>query len=136
MNTNLAQLACFLLVMAVLLLAPLDRTEAAEELNAPRIYVVTPASDAAMTPPVQVTLRFETQDGSDIDLATFQVLYQFGIFKKDVTKKVLQFATLTPTGLTGSTPPELPPGEHTLVFRIRDTQHRMGERTLSLRISR
>lgn len=123
-----------LLLMAGLLPA-IDRAEATQ-LDAPRIYLVAPASDAPLTPPVNVTLRFEASRGADIDLASLQVLYQLGIFKKDITGQILQFVTLTPTGLTGSTPPELPPGVHTLVVRIHDTQHRVGELTLTLRIGK
>ncbi len=53
-----------------------------------------------------------------------------------VVIKILRFVTLTSTGLTGSTPPDLPPGLHTLIIRIRDTQHRLGEQILSLRVDR
>jgi hypothetical protein len=130
---NLGKPTAFMLVMAALLVIPIDRTQATE-LEVPRIYLVAPAADAPVTSPIHVALRFEAPSGSDIDLASFQVLYQFGIFKKDITKQILQFVTLTPAGLTGSTPPELPPGVHTLVVRIRDTQHRSGELMLSLRI--
>jgi hypothetical protein len=134
-QANLGKLTVFLLVLAGLLLAPIGRTTEAAELPAPRMYVVTPASDAPVNSPVQVALRFEAPNGSDIDLRSFQVLYQFGIFEKDITKQVLQYVTLTPTGLTGSTPPELPPGVHTLVIRIRDTEHRLAELKLRLNIS-
>ena len=133
-HTNPGALIVFLLVMGGLLLPQLARTEAAQ-LDAPKISVVTPASDAPVTSPVHVALRFEARNGSDIDLGSFQVLYQFGIFKKDITKRVLQYVTLTPTGLTGSTPPELRPGVHVLVIRIRDTQNRSGELMLRLRIA-
>jgi hypothetical protein len=134
-RANLGKLTVFLLVVAGLLLAPIGRTTEAAELGAPRMYVVTPASDAPVNSPVQVALRFEAPSGSDIDLGSFQVLYQFGIFEKDITKQILPYVTLTPTGLTGSTPPELPPGVHTLVIRIRDTEHRLGELKLRLHIS-
>ena len=132
-KTNIGKLTGFLIVMAASLLAPTDRAEAAV-LSAPRIYVDAPASDAPVNPSVQVSLHFEAPDGSEIDLASFQVLYQFGIFKKDITKEILRFVTLTSTGLTGFIPPGLPPGVHTLIIRFRDTQHRLGEQTLSLRI--
>jgi len=135
MKTNISKLTGFLLVMAALLVAPTDRAKAAE-LSEPMIYVDAPVSDALVNSPVQVTLHFEASNGSEIDVASFQVLYQFGIFKKDITKQILRFVTLTSTGLTGSTPPDLPPGLHTLIIRIRDTQHRLGEQILSLRVDR
>jgi len=132
---NLGRPTAFVLVMAALFVAPFDRTQATE-LHVPRIYLVAPAADAPVTSSTHVALRFEAPSGSDIDVGSFQVLYQFGFFKKDITKQILQFATLTPAGVTGSTPPELPPGVHTLLIRIRDTQHRSGELMLSLRIGR
>ena len=135
MKTNISKLTGFLLVMAALLAAPTDRAKAAE-LSAPMIYVDAPVADAPVNSPVQVTLHFEAPNGSEIDVASFQVLYRFGIFKKDITKQILRFVTLTSTGLTGSTPPDLPPGLHTLIIRIRDTQHRLGEQILSLRVDR
>jgi hypothetical protein len=134
-KTNISKLTGFLLVMAALLVASTDRAKAAE-LSAPMIYVDAPVSNAPVNPPVQVALHFEAPNGSQIDVASFQVLYQFGIFKKDITKQILRFVTLTSAGLTGSTPPDLPPGVHTLIIRIRDTQHRLGEQILSLRVGR
>lgn len=132
-NTNPGRLTGLLLVMAASFLAPTQRAEAVE-LSGPRIYVDAPVSDARVNAPVQVALHFEAPNGSQIDVGSFQVLYQFGIFKKDITKQILQFVTLTSTGLTGSTPSDLPPGMHTLIIRIRDTQHRLGEQILHLRI--
>ena len=135
MKTKIVELTGFLLVRAALLLV-LTHSAEAVEFDAPRIYVETSASDARVNSPVQVLVHFEAATGSEIDVASFQVLYQFGIFKKDITKQILRFVTLTSTGLTGSAPPELPPGVHTLIIRIRDTQHRLGEQMLSFRIGR
>jgi hypothetical protein len=134
-RTTIGKLTGFLLIVAALLAAGIDGAEAAQ-LDAPRIYLVAPSSDAAVDSPANVTLRFEASRGSDIDLASFQVLYRSGLFTKDITEQILKFVSLTPRGLTGSTPPRLRPGVHILVIRIRDTRHRLGELTLSLRIAR
>ena len=134
-RSKVGNLIRVLLAVAALLVGAGDLAQATQ-LDAPRIYVVAPTADAGLNSPVTVTLRFEASRGANIEPASLQVLYQRGMFKKDITDRILRFFTLTPIGITGSTPPDLPPGMHTLVIRIRDTQHRVGELTLRLRIGR
>jgi hypothetical protein len=122
------------IVIAMLMLCGMQRLCAAADLDAPRIVIDAPASGAQLRAPF--VLHFEAAAGSQIDLSTFQVLYRFGLFTKDITDQIRPFVTLTPTGLTGSPPEDLQPGTHTLIIRIRDTKQREAEQTVSLRIGK
>jgi hypothetical protein len=102
------------------------------ELEAPRI-VIESRSEAAepATSPAHIEIRFEPADGSQIDISSFRVLYQFGVFRKDITARILPYVTLTTSGLTGVVPANLPPGTHTLIIRIRDNQRRTSEQEVN-----
>jgi hypothetical protein len=97
------------------------------EPEAPRIVIENQSGAAE---PAHIEIRFEPADGTQIDLSSFQVLYQFGVFRKDITTRILPYVTLTASGVTGVVPENLPPGTHTLIIRIRDSQQRTSEQEM------
>jgi hypothetical protein len=133
--SSMSRLSCQI-VMAMLVLCDMCTISAAADLDAPRIVIEAPASGAELRAPVRFAVHFEAAVGSQIDVSTFQVLYRCGIFTKDITNRVLPFVTLTATGLAGFSPPDLQPGTHTLIIRIRDTRQREGEQIFSLRVGK
>jgi hypothetical protein len=110
-------------------------TAAGAELEAPQIVIENQSGAAEpATGPAHIEIRFEPASGTQIDISSFQVLYQFGIFKKDITARVLPYVTLTASGVTGVVPANLPPGTHTLIIRIRDSQRRTSEQELKFHV--
>ncbi|HMK87344.1 MAG TPA: hypothetical protein VK437_15385 [Steroidobacteraceae bacterium] len=104
--------------------------------DSPRIVVEGQGNVVAVDhAPARIAVHFEPAQGATIDLSSFQVLYQLGIFRKDITARVLQYVTLTPAGLTGFAPADLPEGTHTLIIRIRDSQRRMAEQALTFSVT-
>lgn len=105
------------------------------ELTAPRIVVENQSSAVEpTTAPAHIGIRFEPADGARIDISSFQVLYQFGVFRKDITARILPYVTLTASGLTGVLPAQLPSGTHTLIVRIRDSQGRTSEQEVKFHV--
>ena len=134
MNTSLRSLTIAVLVLAPAL-APLASKALAAELAAPQIVVENQSADAEpAAAPTRIDIRFEPADGTQIDISSFQVLYQFGVFKKDITARVMPYVTLTASGVTGVLPANLPPGTHTLIIRIRDSQRRTSEQEVKFHI--
>jgi hypothetical protein len=134
MNTNFRSSVTAVLVLVSAFAIFTSRTLAAE-LVAPRI-VIENQSDAAesATAPAHIGIRFEPAAGTQIDISSFQVLYQYGVFRKDITARILPYVTLTPSGLTGVVPPNLTPGTHTLIVRIRDSQGRTSEQEVKFHV--
>jgi hypothetical protein len=127
MNTKLRSTVTAVLVLASVFASAASKTFGAE-LEAPRIVVENQGGAAEpATAPAHIQIRFEPADGTQIDISSFQVLYQLGVFRKDITARILPFVTLTASGLTGVMPANLPPGTHTLIIRIRDSQRRTSE---------
>jgi hypothetical protein len=122
MNTN----SPFAALVLALALAPISPTALGAQPDAPQI-VIENQSDAAAAPPTHIEIRFEPADGTQIDLTSFQVLYEFGVFRKDITARVLPYVTLSASGVTGVLPANLPAGTHTLIIRIRDSQRHTSE---------
>ena len=127
MNTNLRSSVIVVLVLASALATASSKALGAE-LEAPQIVIENQSGAAERaTAPAHIEIRFEPADGTQIDISSFQVLYQFGVFRKDITARILPYVTLTASGVTGVVPPNLPPGTHTLIIRIRDSQRRTSE---------
>jgi hypothetical protein len=134
MKTNLRSsvTAVLLLISAV---ATVTSKTFGAELVAPRIVIENQSGAAEpTTAPAHFGLRFEPADGTQIDISSFQVLYQFGFFRKDITARILPYVTLTASGLTGIVPANLPPGTHTLIVRIRDRQGHTSEREVKFHV--
>jgi hypothetical protein len=134
MNANLRSSTIAVLVLASALATAASKALGAE-LEAPQIVVENQSGDAqAAAAPAHIEIRFEPADGTQIDVSSFQVLYQFGVFKKDITARVMPYVTLTASGVTGVLPANLPPGTHTLIIRIRDSQGRTSEQEVKFHI--
>jgi hypothetical protein len=132
MNTRLCPSVTAAVLMALAFASAMSNALGAE-LEAPRIVIENKRSAADLTAgPARIEMRFEAADGTEIDVSSFQVLYQFGVFRKDITARVLPYVTLTRSGLRGVAPANLPPGTHTLIVRIRDSQRRMAEQAVKL----
>jgi hypothetical protein len=104
------------------------------DLDAPQIVVQEPNSRALIRPPLHLDLRFKPAPDAQIDTSSFQVVYKYGLLRKDITDRILPFLILTRDGATGASTAAIPAGEHTLIIRIRDTLKRMGEQTVTFRI--
>jgi hypothetical protein len=127
MNTNLRSSVTAVLVLVSAFAAVTSKTLGAE-IVAPRIVIENQSGSAQpATAPAHIGIRFESAEGTQIDISSLQVLYQFGVFRKDITARILPYVTLTASGLTGVVPPNLPAGTHTLIIRIRDSQRRTSE---------
>ncbi len=100
----------------------------------PRIVLVSPPAHRPVRAPVRLELRFESAPGAAIDPDSFQVLYKWGFLHHDVTDRIRSFAAITAEGVIGSSSTAIPPGEHTFILRVRDTQRRLGEQTLTFRV--
>jgi hypothetical protein len=132
MNTKFRASVTAVLVLASAFAGASSKALGAE-LEAPRIIIENQggAAEPAMAP-AHIEIRFEPTVGTQIDLSSFQVLYEFGVFRKDITAHILPYVTLTASGLTGVVPGNLPPGTHTLIIRIRDSQRRTSEQEVKV----
>ena len=134
MNTKLRSTVTAVLVLASVFASATSKTLGAE-LEAPRIVVENQGGAAEpATAPAHIQIRFEPADGTQIDISSFQVLYQCGVFRKDITARIMPYVSLTASGLTGVLPANLPPGTHTLIIRIRDSQQRASEQEVKFRV--
>jgi hypothetical protein len=134
MKTKLRSSVMAVLTLASALASTINAIGAAAE--APRIVIENHGGSAdSATAPVHIEIRFEPADGTQIDISSFQVLYQFGVFRKDITARILPYVTLTPSGLTGIVPTSLPAGTHTLIIRIRDSQRRTSEQEVKFQVA-
>jgi hypothetical protein len=99
--------------------------------DAPKIELITPKLDTAITSPTQIQLRFLPKTPATTKPDTFRVLY--GTFQIDITDRLMKVATVTAQGLTV---PEakLPSGKHKLVLNIQDSDGRVGSRLIEFEI--
>jgi outer membrane receptor protein involved in Fe transport len=133
-NTNLRSSVIAVLVLASAL-ASATSIALGADLEAPQIVIANPSGAAEpAAAPAHIDIRFEPAVGTRIDISSFQVLYQFGVFRKDITARILPYVTLTASGVTGVVPANLPPGTHTLIIRIRDSQRRTSEQEVKFHV--
>jgi hypothetical protein len=105
------------------------------DIEAPKILVDSPEPGVEQHTPLRLALRFEPAPDAKIDLSTFQVIYKLGPIRMDITDRVRPFVALTEAGVSGSSSTAIPPGNHTVIVRIRDTQKRLGEQTITFRLA-
>jgi hypothetical protein len=130
MNTNLRSSTIAALLLASALTGVASKAPGAE-LEAPQIVIENQSGSAEPAAgPAHIEIRFEPADGTQIDISSFQVLYQFGVFRKDITARILPYVTLTASGVTGDLPANLPSGAHTVIIRIRDSQRHTSEQEM------
>ena len=99
---------------------------------APQITVVDPDSiEKAIKNPFKMEVLFRAQDGAIVDIKSFQAFY--GSLKLDITNRLLKEAVKTPTGfrLANVT---IPAGTHRILLRVKDSQDRLAEKELSLKV--
>jgi hypothetical protein len=97
----------------------------------PIITVEHPDQAKPIKPPVSILVSFRPQDGATIDLSSLRVLYGFlGI---DVTKRIIEHAKLTASGLS-ATNAQLPAGHHKVTVQIADNRARVGSRTIDFTV--
>jgi hypothetical protein len=115
--------------------APETPSAKAVDVDAPKILVDAPDPRVTVRPPLHLELRFEAASNARIDVSSFQVLYKYGLLRKDITDRIRPFVTLTAAGVSGASSSAIPEGEHTLIIRIRDTMNRLGEQAVTFRVS-
>jgi len=105
------------------------------DLHAPQITVEAPDPRVEIRPPLRLKVRFQAAADASIDVSSFQVIYKYGILRKDITDRIRPYVTLTQAGVSGASSAAIPAGEHTLIIRIRDTMNRIGEQTVTFRVA-
>ena len=99
--------------------------------DAPKIELVSPKLDSAISSPTQIQLKFIPKTPAITKPETFRILY--GTFQIDITERLLKVATVTPQGI--SVPEaKLPSGKHKLVLNIQDSDGRVCSRLIEFEI--
>ena len=97
----------------------------------PIIGLLRPGDGKKFKTPIDIELKFEAADGSEIDLGTLKITY--GTLGIDVTERVIENAILTETGLISENA-KLPVGKHKLTVTISDTAGRVGKKRFKFQI--
>ena len=99
--------------------------------NAPLIELFTPKLSGPITSPTPIELRFIATPPSSVKPETFKVLY--GAFEVDITKRILNLAKLSETGVYVQEA-SLPKGKHKLLLVVDDTYGRKGQMSVEFEI--
>ncbi len=90
----------------------------------PAIEIVRPVvKEGKVASPVAIEVRFKPVTGKNIDPASFKLYY--GVFKIDLTDRLLKTAKVTPTGFSIDKL-DIPAGSHRLVMRVGDDTGAVG----------
>ena len=90
----------------------------------PAIEIVLPViKEGKVASPMAIEVRFKPVTGKTIVPASFKLYY--GIFKIDVTDRLLKTAKVTPTGFSIDNL-DIPAGSHRLVMRVGDDTGAVG----------
>jgi hypothetical protein len=108
-----------------------DFYERAVDPLAPEITVRQPGEASKYSPPIDIEISFRPMAGSSIDLDSLKIAY--GSLGINVTKRVLEHATVTPEGIL-SKGAKLPSGKHKLTVSIADDLGRVGKRRFKFEI--
>ena len=84
-----------------------------------------------MKSPVTIKIAFHAQDGATIDPSSLRITY--GFLKIDITKRVLDHATLTADGLT-AVDAVLPSGQHHVTMQIADSKGRVTAKSIAVTV--
>jgi len=99
----------------------------------PSITIVSPQSTVRLiATPVRIELAFDTSPDARIVPDTFKVLY--GLFKIDVTSKILPYSVVSEHELLAEKA-ALPPGTHHLFLQISDSAGRTAESEVKLSVA-
>lgn len=101
--------------------------------DAPQINILAPLLDRPLVSPLDIELQFvpATTDAA-VRADTFRVCY-VGFLTVDITKRVTERVTVSPSGVHVSGA-QLPHGHHHLVMLISDQNGRIGRRDATLEI--
>lgn len=100
--------------------------------GAPVITLVSPQiGKEGVNSPMKIELLFEATADSTVVPESFKVLY--GMFKIDITDRILEHAIITNAGVVASDA-KLPLGEHNMALEISDNLGRTGRRDLTLTV--
>lgn len=111
-----------------------EETFQTKALGAPVIKVVSPTVDAgALESPVDIEMTFESPDNAVINMQSLRIFYVMMI-KKDVTKRILEHATLNDTSLVAKGA-KLPKGNHKFIVEIQDDKKRKTREKFSVRVT-
>jgi hypothetical protein len=103
------------------------------DLDAPTITVVSPAGSGAITPPVDIDLRFKAAPGATVDPKTLKILY--GFLKIDVTQRIVSApgVEISAGGLKANGA-RLPSGDHKLLIEVADNLGRTARQPLEFTV--
>jgi hypothetical protein len=102
---------------------PSDLTTERDLIRGPTVRVLAPAENSGtVTSPVTLQISFASHAGSKVDLSTLAVTYK-KLPPVNLTDRVRPFAT--ESGITMSSA-QVPPGDHTILIKVRDTAGRLG----------
>jgi hypothetical protein len=99
--------------------------------DAPLIELSSPKLPALVSSPTPIELKFQSTPPSSVKPETFKVLY--GSFEIDITKRILNVAKVTDTGVSVQEA-NLPKGKHKLLMVVEDTAGRRGNRSIDFEI--
>ena len=98
---------------------------------APVIELSAPKLSAAVSSPTPIELKFQPTPPSAVKPETFKVLY--GSFEIDITKRILNVAKVTETGVFVQEA-NLPKGKHKLLMVVEDNAGRRGNRSIDFEV--
>jgi len=99
--------------------------------DAPLIELSSPKLPAPVSSPTPIELKFQSTPPSTVKPETFKVLY--GSFEIDITKRILNVAKVTETGVFVQEA-SLPKGKHKLLMVVEDTAGRRGNRSIDFEV--
>jgi hypothetical protein len=116
---------------------PINQPIPAEVPNGPTIVVEQPDEAKAIKSPVSVQIAFRPHADAKIDKASLKVMY--GFFGIDITKRIIEHAVLTETGLTAQNA-QIPAGQHKVTIEISEilisdnVTRRVGRRAINFTV--
>lgn len=100
--------------------------------GAPVITLVSPKmGKEGVSSPMKIELLFKPSSDAQVLPESFKVLY--GMFKLDVTDRILEHAEITSDGVVASKA-KLPLGKHSIALEISDSLGRTGRTQLKLTV--
>ena len=111
--------------------SPPFRAKSVAPKDAPVIELSAPKLSAPVNSPTPIELKFQPTPPSVVKPNTFKVLY--GSFEIDITKRILNVAKVTESGLFVQEA-VLPKGKHKLLMVIEDTAGRRGNRSIDFEV--
>ena len=111
--------------------SPPFRAKSVAPKDAPVIELSAPKLSAPVNSPTPIELKFQPTPPSAVKPDTFKVLY--GSFEIDITKRILNVAKVTESGLFVQEA-VLPKGKHKLLMVIEDTAGRRGNRSIDFEV--